>query len=403
MIAADSEFGSAPSSEVPILFNDHTVFAKPDTLRKGRVLAAFTKNGQIYVPLRSMFEQMGATVEALSGGKTFVASKPGTKVSVTLGKPEVVLNGQTRPLDVPPIMRNGIVLVPIRVISEALGAYVQWVPEKRVVVVRYLSTVEPPPPAIPPPAPVATPTLGPVVPAPTAPSTPLTISTPIPYHGYIQAAFAAPRSYNEFSSGEYCDRSFVVSGAYLIGKSRFSIKGDYRQDVYVTSDNITDSMNNHYTSFSTIDGGTAFTPVFLARQTSLDGRLEYEIASPHINVGVGYLQTSNNYGYPHLTAVGAGIEKLADLRPGVRFYGSAFYYPNARGTYHLADPASVNAGSSYEQKYNILKYDVGLTLVINHSPIYVNGGFNGEHYSARSNAPISQTHDGPYLGLGAKI
>ena len=56
------DFGSPPSGEVPILFNDHHVYANPDTLRQGRVLAALVKNGTLMVPLRSMFEQMGATV-----------------------------------------------------------------------------------------------------------------------------------------------------------------------------------------------------------------------------------------------------------------------------------------------------------------------------------------------------
>src|SRR5579864_7381406 len=34
------DFGAPPSGEVPILFNDHHVYARPDTLRQGRVLAA---------------------------------------------------------------------------------------------------------------------------------------------------------------------------------------------------------------------------------------------------------------------------------------------------------------------------------------------------------------------------
>ena len=55
-------FGSPPSGEIPILYNDHHVYANPSTLRQNRTLAAFVKNGVILVPLRSMFEAMGATV-----------------------------------------------------------------------------------------------------------------------------------------------------------------------------------------------------------------------------------------------------------------------------------------------------------------------------------------------------
>src|SRR3974390_1096431 len=39
------DFGNPPSGEVPILFNDHHVYSRPDTLRQGRVLAALVYNG----------------------------------------------------------------------------------------------------------------------------------------------------------------------------------------------------------------------------------------------------------------------------------------------------------------------------------------------------------------------
>ena len=78
-----------------------------------------------------MFEQMGATVSYDSSSKTVDVTKPGADVKVTVGKPEVVINGESRPLDVPPIMYQGNVLVPIRVISEGMGAYVLWVADKQ--------------------------------------------------------------------------------------------------------------------------------------------------------------------------------------------------------------------------------------------------------------------------------
>ncbi|MBV9233012.1 MAG: copper amine oxidase N-terminal domain-containing protein, partial [Candidatus Eremiobacteraeota bacterium] len=121
------DFGSPPSGEIPILFNDRHVYARPDVLKQGRVLAALVRGGTIFIPLRSMFEQMGATVAYDAGAKTATVSKSGAEVKVTVGKPEVIINGESRPLDVPPMIYHGDVLVPIRVISEGMGAYVQWV------------------------------------------------------------------------------------------------------------------------------------------------------------------------------------------------------------------------------------------------------------------------------------
>jgi len=381
-------FGSPPSGQIPILYNDHTVYAKPDVLKQGRVLAALVKNGQIYVPLRSMFEQMGATVSASADGKTVTATKSGATVSVTLDKPEVVINGETRPLDVPPIMYQGVLLVPVRVLSEGMGAYVQWVPARRLVVVRYIPPTPPPTPQ-PTAAPTAAPTVAPIV-------------IEAPYTMFVQAAVAHDQNYNEFSAGQYC-KALLAAAAIVFKNSPFAIKLDYRLDSYVTSDNLIDGYGNHYTQVSTIDGGSAFTPVFMARQSSFDARLEYKIAEPKIYVGLGYLQATTNYGYPHLNGLGAGIEKLPELRNGISWFGSAFYYPSATGTYTVANAASPNNGKSYRLQYGITKYDIGLALALSHFPLYLYGGYSADQYAAKQNAPIGQTHNGPYVGLGLKI
>ncbi|MGB6411996.1 MAG: copper amine oxidase N-terminal domain-containing protein, partial [Candidatus Cybelea sp.] len=145
--APPADFGTPPSGQIPILFNDHHVYTKPDLLKQGRVLGAIVRNGTLLIPLRSMFEQMGATVSWDDGSKTATVSKPGAEVKVTVGKPEVVINGESRPLDVPPMVYQGVVVVPVRVISEGMGAYVQWVPDRRLVVVRYIPATPPPSPA----------------------------------------------------------------------------------------------------------------------------------------------------------------------------------------------------------------------------------------------------------------
>ncbi len=393
---APPTFGTPPSGEIPILYNDHTVYTKPDILRRRRVLAAFIKNHQIYVPLRSMFEQTGATVTASADGKTFLARKPGTVVSVRLGSSEVTINGERRPLDVPPMLYRGVMLVPVRVISEALGAYVVWVSDRRLVVVRYTSGVQPTPP----PAPTGTPAIAPT-PAPTA--TPAAIE-PNAYRGFIAVAKAAGRNYNEFSAGQWCpNNTYVASVAYMFKNSPLAVKADYREDSYITTINQQNAFGAYLTRFSTIDGGVASVPVFLARQSTLDTRLEYKVTKPNVYIGLGYIQTSNNYGYPHLGALGFGIEKLPDLNTPVTPYASVFYYPGASGNYTVSNAASPNNNTRYKQVYAITKFDVGLAASLKHFPIYVYGGFSGDRYTRHQNAPIDQTHSGPYLGLGLKI
>ncbi len=396
--ASAADFGVPPAGDVPIFFDDQHVYAKPDVLTHARVLAALVKNGEIYVPLRSMFEALGATVSVSSDGRTVTADKPGARVSVTVGDDRVFINGESRPLDVPPIVVRGVVLVPVRVLSEGLGAYVAWLPDRRAVVVRYV-----PPPVVPP---TAAPTLAPTAPPTVAPTPTPPPPTPVPtersYTAFVEAAYSRPKNYNEFINGFFCD-TFLINAVYAPQRSKFAVKADLRQDAYVTSNNTADAFGNPYTQFATIDGGVAFTPVFFARQTAIDVRLEYQVLAPRVYVGVGYLHASTNYGYPSLNAVGFGLEKLPDLRPGIGLYGSVFYYPSATGNYTVDAVTSPNAGASYSQEYAILRYDVGAALVIRRSPVYLYGGFTGDQYSAKRNVPIGQTHAGPYIGLGVKI
>ncbi|MDQ2738504.1 MAG: hypothetical protein M3Y35_07815, partial [Actinomycetota bacterium] len=199
------------------------------------------------------------------------------------------------------------------------------------------------------------------------------------------------------------NNTYVASAAYMFKNSPFAVKADYREDGYVTSINEQNAFGAYLTQFATIDGGYASVPVFLAKQSTLDGRLEYKIAKPNLYVGLGYLQTSTNYGYPHLNALGVGLEKLPDLNTSLSVYGSAFYYPNASGNYTVSNAASPNNGITYKQVYAITKYDIGLTYSIRRFPLYVYGGFSGDRYAKRQNAPIDQTHGGPYLGIGVKL
>src|SRR5277367_4474614 len=197
MAMPPADFGTPPSGEVPILFNDQHIYTKPDRLKQNRVLAALVRGSEILVPLRSMFEQMGATVSYDPASKTADISKPGSDVKVTVGKPEVVINGESRPLDVPPEIYKGAILVPVRVVSEGMGAYVQWVPEKKLVVVRYVAAPVPTPP--PTPAPTAPPTPRPT-PRPTAPPTPAPAQR-VYEHFIVGDYIFKPTVYNQLSNG----------------------------------------------------------------------------------------------------------------------------------------------------------------------------------------------------------
>ncbi len=218
-----ANFGTPPSGQIPILYNDHHVYSKPDILKQDRVLAALVKGGTILIPLRSMFEQMGATVSYDASSKTATVTKAGAEVQVTVGKPEVVINGEARPLDVPPMIYQGVVLVPVRVISEGMGAYVQWVPDRHIVVVRYIPPTPPPSPAPPPPAPPPPPT-----------PTPVPVKTPSSEVFVAGDYIISPKVYNEFSPGNTGNNSFAIRGAaeFNIVSIPFMVEGAFERWQY---------------------------------------------------------------------------------------------------------------------------------------------------------------------------
>jgi hypothetical protein len=222
-LAETADFGAPPSGQIPILYNDRHVYANPDVLKQGRVLAALVRGGTILIPLRSMFEQMGATVSYDSSSKTATVSKAGAEVRVTVGKPEVIINGESRPLDVSPIIYQGVVLVPVRVISEGMGAYVQWVPDRHLVVVRYIPATAPPTEAPPPPpAPEAT-----VAPPPPPPPTP----NPLTLGGYLRSYYFTrqnasnnPGTQFDFAPGAKYNANGVNQATWNTG---IALHGDY--------------------------------------------------------------------------------------------------------------------------------------------------------------------------------
>ncbi|MBV9263506.1 MAG: copper amine oxidase N-terminal domain-containing protein, partial [Candidatus Eremiobacteraeota bacterium] len=402
-----ANFGSPPSGQIPILYNDHHVYTKPDILKQGRVLAALVRGGTLLIPLRSMFEQMGATVSYDAGSKTATVSKAGAEVKVTVGKPEVVINGETRPLDVPPVIYQGTVLVPVRVISEGMGAYVQWVPDRHLVVVRYIPATPPPPPAPPPPS---------AMPPPPPPPPP----PPAPYYDHYVAGdyIVSPKVYNEFSPGNSSNNStggfsYRLHGAaeFPLANLAFMVAVDYRQfnwqhncsgkgdpECYVTVIGGLDAQN-------ACCGGSSFVPSFTGRDYDFDAHLGIRILRPRIYLVGGYMWRRSSYGYPQETGPGVGLEKMPDLDHVFSWYGSALYFFNVNGNYqaipHACDSATV--GCTYNVAYNILKYDIGVSYTFPGFPLFIELGFLGDRGWNMNAAPVGFSEYGPYGGIGLKF
>ncbi|HOQ38158.1 MAG TPA: stalk domain-containing protein [Acetivibrio sp.] len=105
-------------------------FDVPPTIEEGRVL----------LPLRVVFETLGASIEWIDSTKTVIAKKDDITLSLQIGSNKATLNGIEVSLDVPAKIVNGRTLVPVRFVSESFKADVKWNPDTKTVYVSSLET-----------------------------------------------------------------------------------------------------------------------------------------------------------------------------------------------------------------------------------------------------------------------
>jgi exopolysaccharide biosynthesis protein len=102
---------------IRILFNGkNLLFDQPPIIQNGRTL----------VPLRTIFEEIGAKIVWDDETKTVTASKGGVMMQLQADNKTALLNGEPVSLDVPAKILNGRMLVPSRFVAESLGLEVDW-------------------------------------------------------------------------------------------------------------------------------------------------------------------------------------------------------------------------------------------------------------------------------------
>ena len=82
---------------------------------------AFVENDRTYVPVRFITESYGGTVVWNEATQTVDMNVNGIAISLTLDKSQIIINGKTEELDVPPVLRNERTFLPLRACVEAIG------------------------------------------------------------------------------------------------------------------------------------------------------------------------------------------------------------------------------------------------------------------------------------------
>ncbi|MGB9887927.1 MAG: stalk domain-containing protein [Moorellales bacterium] len=124
--------GGAAAQDISVYVDgERLALDQPPVLEDSRTL----------VPLRVIFEALGAEVTWDGATQTVTARRQETTVRLTIGSHTAYRNGQAVILDVPAKVVGGRTLVPVRFVFEALGAAVGWDGNTRTVTVNSSGSV----------------------------------------------------------------------------------------------------------------------------------------------------------------------------------------------------------------------------------------------------------------------
>jgi len=102
-------------------------------------VAPVVQNGRTLVPLRVISESLGAAVAWDQNTQMVTINTAAYNIIFTIGSTTYSVNGENKTLEAAPVIIDGRTMVPIRAISDAIGADVNYDSAKNVATVNYFS------------------------------------------------------------------------------------------------------------------------------------------------------------------------------------------------------------------------------------------------------------------------
>ena len=134
LLAALIAVPATAAGPVTVQLNGNTLNLNP---------APTERAGRVFVPLRGVFENLGAAVVYENG--TINATGRGHSVSLHIGSQQATVDGQPQTLDVAPFIIGASTYVPLRFVSQALGASVNYDGANNIVAITAGGAMQAPP------------------------------------------------------------------------------------------------------------------------------------------------------------------------------------------------------------------------------------------------------------------
>lgn len=221
-VTTNSTSVSYKSGAIPIIVDGREIVCdQPPVIIHDRTL----------VPLRAIFEALGANVNWYDATKTVTATKGTTKISLTIGSSMMYKNGEALSIDYAGEIINNRTMVPVRAISEAFGAKVEWDNDNRTVHVYTVDSSEPSDPDNPG-------TVGPTNPdnPNNNPNTPPVVDGREEKYHSAMSLYASGYSYQAYYAfrdlGDYKDSVRMMENSLLLNKISYNFN-DYTSKWFV--------------------------------------------------------------------------------------------------------------------------------------------------------------------------
>ncbi|TQR30176.1 copper amine oxidase N-terminal domain-containing protein [Brevibacillus brevis] len=98
-------------------------------------VSPFVKGGRALVPVRAISSALKAEVNWKPETRSVEITRGEKSIMLYLDKKEATVDGKTISLDTAPVLKNGRVFLPLRFISEQLNAEVKWQEEGKIVII----------------------------------------------------------------------------------------------------------------------------------------------------------------------------------------------------------------------------------------------------------------------------
>lgn len=135
------KYGDAQYAEHVLAYYTDTIDNVSAQVRVNDVLVKFNdqypviENGTTLIPIRALSETLGADVEWDEAERKVLINKDETDIEITIGEEYAYVNENEYALNEPAAVENGRTMVPLRFAAESLGCNVEWDDSTRMVVI----------------------------------------------------------------------------------------------------------------------------------------------------------------------------------------------------------------------------------------------------------------------------